>query len=511
MLVFRARRRVSPALRNEPTPSERAMIRRIVEARRDIEAHVNRNLTEFTDKIAHQTPDSVIRLMPIAPLADLQQYVQDELTVEVLDAGSRVQLPAIRKAVIGYSFDRDRPESAAWAASEAARLIREITQDQADVIRWLIADGQAFGRSPYDTARLIRDTVGLTQQQAEWVQNFQDRAFTERVQAGQSTAVAQAGAEAAAARYHDQIHRYRSETIARTEIMRANSEGRQEAWAQGIKGGWIGPDAQKEWLAESDACDICSPINGMRVGILDEFPAGEPPAHPNCRCDVLFVEDMPESNEQNELAALSPSDVSGMSPFMALDPGDSRAATFFAETYEGQSAVKQVLANRAAGLPDFAGIDLDGGAFGFMQNAQFYVNGAQAYSRANLQADILASADLIARDLAGAGFTTSPLYRGMRVDNPADLFRVGDSIDLRMSSATPNAQIANLYTRPDRYRQGGAAVLMEIRPGFSASNIDRGRMTGNQSGSQEHLLNGSGRVIQVRQEGDRWIVVVESA
>jgi hypothetical protein len=87
-------------------------------------------------------------------------------------------------------------------------------------------------------------------------------------------------------------------TIARTEIMRANSEGRQQAWGQGLAGGWISPNALKEWNAEPDACNICQPLNGMRVPLKGQFPLGDPPAHPNCRCDVLLVDDIPKDIQQ---------------------------------------------------------------------------------------------------------------------------------------------------------------------------------------------------------------------
>jgi hypothetical protein len=60
--------------------------------------------------------------------------------------------------------------------------------------------------------------------------------------------------------------------------------------------GFIDPRAQKEWSAEIDGrnCEICAALDGVRVGITDEFPAGDPPRHPNCRCDVLLVDEIPQ-------------------------------------------------------------------------------------------------------------------------------------------------------------------------------------------------------------------------
>lgn len=531
MLRFKARRK-SPALkpRGELTPSERRVIRIMDDAMQALRREVTRMQTRLADAVAHKSADQVANMISTEAWLDIQEPLQAELLAELLDAGSRVQLPPIRKAVMNFSFDRSRDESARWAANEAGQLIREISDGQREMVKDLISRAQLSGISPGDVAREIRNGIGLTSGQAQWVSNFYERNLTANIANGMSVAAATDKAQAAADRYQEQVHRYRANTIARTEIMRANSEGRKEAWGQGVEGGWIDPGAQKEWIAEADACEICEPLSGMRVPLNEEFPEGDPPAHPNCRCDLLLVDEVPQDirdmtdeeldaeiqsllsgdTEPGEVTALSPNDNSGLSQFMTLPPGESRAASFYAETYEGQSAVKQVLANRAAGLPDLQGIDLDGGAFQYMQQASRYADGASVYGRAQLQQDIIAAANQVGDDLAGARVTTSPLYRGMRVDDVGSLFREGDVIDLSMSSATPDARIAQLYARPDRYRTGSDGVVLEVRPGIRASDIDAGRMTGGQAGSREHLMIGNARVVEVRQETDFWIVVVES-
>jgi hypothetical protein len=81
--------------------------------------------------------------------------------------------------------------------------------------------------------------------------------------------------------------------------MTANSVGRQDAWAQGMEQGYISPNAQKEWIAEPDACEICAPRNGTRHPASEPWPDGEPPAHPNCRCDLLLIpDDLPQDLQQ---------------------------------------------------------------------------------------------------------------------------------------------------------------------------------------------------------------------
>lgn len=291
MLRFKSRRRASPALKpqGELTASERRVVRLMVDAMDAVVAQVERDLTRIADAVAHSPADKVADLVSVDPWLDVQGRVEAELLAELLDAGSRVKLPTVQKAVLEFAFDRSRPESAAWARNQSATLVREISEGQRQTIRDLIVFGQESGLSPQDTARQVRQTVGLTQAQGGWVNNFRDRQVAANMSAGMGLDDAVRAAQGPTARYQSQIHRYRSMTIARTEIMSANSQGRQEAWGQGLQSGFISPNSRKEWIAESDACDICSPVNGTRVPVTGQFPIGEPPAHPNCRCDVLLI------------------------------------------------------------------------------------------------------------------------------------------------------------------------------------------------------------------------------
>jgi len=83
----------------------------------------------------------------------------------------------------------------------------------------------------------------------------------------------------------------RAETIARTELAMAQSEGAIEGWRQS------GVVAGKRWLLGSehgdpDECDENSDAGVIALG--DAFPSGDDtaPAHPRCTCDVIAVVDM---------------------------------------------------------------------------------------------------------------------------------------------------------------------------------------------------------------------------
>lgn len=79
--------------------------------------------------------------------------------------------------------------------------------------------------------------------------------------------------------------RDRALTIARTESARAYTEGSRAAYkASGVV-------SQVTWLIGPDSCDLCAPLDGMIVGIDEEFAPGisGPPLHPNCTCALSPV------------------------------------------------------------------------------------------------------------------------------------------------------------------------------------------------------------------------------
>lgn len=88
----------------------------------------------------------------------------------------------------------------------------------------------------------------------------------------------------------------RAETIARTETAFADVQGNLNAYRES------GQVESKRWLTAPDCCDECLELDGVVVGLDEDFPddGGDgPPLHPNCRCDVLPVltEDPTDSEE----------------------------------------------------------------------------------------------------------------------------------------------------------------------------------------------------------------------
>ena len=295
MLVFKARPRRDPAQREDITESQKRIMRLLGVAMREVRDQIENNEGLLMDALQHSTADKVAALVTVEPWLAMQEALQDELQEELIAAGNRVKLPRIQKALATFRFDAPNKDASNFAVKQGASLVTEVISQQRDTIKSLVSDAQlGRGLPPKAMARQLKNTVGLTTQQAGWVRNFEDRAVNQAMAAGKTFDQALEGSQKATQRYHDKIHRYRTETIARTETLKASNEGRNAAWKQGVDEGFISPTAVREWQAEGSACDICMPLNGVQVPLSETFPQGDPPRHPNCRCNVKLVDEIPE-------------------------------------------------------------------------------------------------------------------------------------------------------------------------------------------------------------------------
>jgi len=102
-----------------------------------------------------------------------------------------------------------------------------------------------------------------------------------------------------------QRKKWRLNTIARTEVMRAANTGRLNAYKKSgvVKG--------KEWLTAFDdrTCPECASCDGMRAPLEKPFPCGvmAPPLHPNCRCTItpiFYDEKLARGGGEKELVGL---------------------------------------------------------------------------------------------------------------------------------------------------------------------------------------------------------------
>ena len=170
-----------------------------------------------------------------------------------------------------------------FAEKHAADMVTRISGTTREAIKALIARATREGITPYDTARLIRELVGLTPQGTQAVMNY--RANLMRM-GGSIDRI-----DAAVSKYAAKKLRERATTIARTEIMGALNGGLLDEARQAMKNGKLGKGAMKEWMAAGGCCVLCADLDGDRVPLKDPFTTGvdAPPLHPRCLSGDSFV------------------------------------------------------------------------------------------------------------------------------------------------------------------------------------------------------------------------------
>lgn len=223
---------------------------------------------------------------------DLRRLYRGQIRDVLNEAGvASVKLqPKVLAATFGR-FDLTNPRAVEWARQKAATLVVAIEESTMQTIRTVIADGIQNGVPVRTTARKLRQSIGLTSRQWQSVNNFEDKL----IRAGASRAAAEKGAE----RFSKVVLRRRAENIARTETIAAGFQGRTELWDQASDRGLIDRDeVKRKWIVTpDDRLDkfICLPMSGQTVNMDQPFITGQgnpvtgPPAHPQCRCDVILV------------------------------------------------------------------------------------------------------------------------------------------------------------------------------------------------------------------------------
>jgi SPP1 gp7 family putative phage head morphogenesis protein len=232
--------------------------------------------------LAVATGFEVRRLRPLA-VAD-RGFAGTVLDI-MEDSGNAIRKRSKKGAVLA-SFDRTNAEAVRWARSRSAQLVTEVTTETRAGIREVIANAFTEGLAPRESARLVRDLVGLTKRDAKAVAHLRAQ-LTER-------GVLPAAIEKKAGQYAAKLHRARAEMIARTETMASATAGQAELWRQAEEDGLLSGDELREWIVTDDdrLCELCASMDGEQVGKGELFSAGVdmPPAHPGCRCSWGLAE-----------------------------------------------------------------------------------------------------------------------------------------------------------------------------------------------------------------------------
>ena len=223
------------------------------------------------------------------PWAELEK-LQPELTPELrglLEKSAFAAAEALPKGMT-ISFDVMNPEAVNWVRAHAAELVEQnIIPTSQQAIREIIERAFEEGMHPFESARLIREQVGILPRHAKAVDTYRKMLLTPRPE---GKGLLKTDADRLAMQYARQLINYRSKVIARHETLTASNEGQRQLWKQAKGEDLISDvDWERKWIITPDEklCSICVPLRGERAPIDGIYPSGyrgPPEPHPQCRC-----------------------------------------------------------------------------------------------------------------------------------------------------------------------------------------------------------------------------------
>lgn len=206
-------------------------------------------------------------------------------------AGGIYQQRAVKKSLgITVKFPETAKRLEDWVSHRAGELAVGLTDMQHAAVKDLILElGVREGMGPKEMARYLRPVIGLTPKQEAAVRNHRAALIAEGTPLEKVDHLAE--------NYAGYLHRVRADRIAQTELSFAFNQGALEEMRQARDRGAIKDRIVKEWLFAGDerSCLFCEELDGQTAELDETFPAvGDleniyaPPAHPFCRCTVIY-------------------------------------------------------------------------------------------------------------------------------------------------------------------------------------------------------------------------------
>lgn len=201
---------------------------------------------------------------------------------------------AIEQLMKFLDFDKNSARErnlAKFIYTRGAELVTRITEEQKHGLKEVLYHFTVKEPVGYDKiSKYIRPLVGLTKGQREAVEKLRQSLLSK----GKS----EQEVLKAVVKYAEDLHRYRAVVIARTELSFAyNNTTYDIVKEQTTKAGIY---TRKKWYTAHDerVCEVCGRLDGKVVELDDMFKLGKqakeeeigllPPAHPNCRCTLIY-------------------------------------------------------------------------------------------------------------------------------------------------------------------------------------------------------------------------------
>ncbi len=320
--------------------ADKAELDRLLSNQAKVSRDIQRQFIESVDKLANKIDIGRIRdLLQAGRVQEAIDTVNAQLVMDGMQpiaaattaatvwAGQQAALAltqAFAPQQIQFHFGITNPETVNYLRNYEMALIRGLTQDALASVRTVITSGVTAGRNPLDVARDVRQFIGLTERQTQAVLNYRralenldrdvlqrtlrDQRFdpTVRTAIGNGAKLPKEYVDKLVERYRQRFLKYRSETIARTEAIRAINAGNVQLWKQAAADGKVdAAGVTKKWIATHDGrtrhAHLTIPfLNPDGVGLDQPFKSelgpikfpGDPDAVPantiRCRC-ALFM------------------------------------------------------------------------------------------------------------------------------------------------------------------------------------------------------------------------------
>lgn len=201
-------------------------------------------------------------------LADELGVVVTPLRQAVISSADHVAGEIADKIQEAIDPARLASRSARYASSQAAELVTAVSRETRFAVRELVTQSFVDNKPFQPTARSIRQIVGFNRPQAGALEKFSAARFLE-VEKGE---ISRAKALQLIDRERRAKIRYRSETIAKTELWTAGNRGQLEAWQQAV-------DERLIEIVGLDADFVSS--TGERAHL--------PPIHVKCGCASRLI------------------------------------------------------------------------------------------------------------------------------------------------------------------------------------------------------------------------------
>lgn len=148
-----------------------------------------------------------------------------------------------------------------------------------EIVRDLVGEGFELGRPHAQSARLIREVIGLDDRRAgalaKYAQELEVKGIPEKRRLRMIAAESKRKLQS------------RGLAVSRTESVRAASIAQDMIWGRALAEGQMPNVYEQEWVPSVKACPVCRALKGARAPIGGTFPSpggSGPPLHPACGC-----------------------------------------------------------------------------------------------------------------------------------------------------------------------------------------------------------------------------------